>query len=238
MTQEEVDLIYDYLHENYEYVDGELISTKTRMGSTKGDLFGCLYHATGGGRPHLRGRINLNNKSYFFNVNRFVYIYHHKIHCTHLRHLDDNPFNNRIENIALAISRTEFYNDSPQKNNCLGVRGVSFDSTGKYRATIEKDASTYYLGRYETLKEAESAYLFAKSQLLNNLPPESLLDKLKSNGFLKTKNKIGFSHVFKNRKRFSSRFISKGKVIHVGTFDTPQEAHEAYLKAKAEYAQT
>jgi hypothetical protein len=28
MTQEEVDLIYDYLHENYEYRDGELWDIK------------------------------------------------------------------------------------------------------------------------------------------------------------------------------------------------------------------
>jgi hypothetical protein len=30
MTDEEVQLIYDYLHENFRYKDGELISNKTK----------------------------------------------------------------------------------------------------------------------------------------------------------------------------------------------------------------
>jgi len=45
-------------------------------------------------------------------------------------------------------------------------------------------------------------------------------------------NKAGFLGVWKNKKRWGSRIRSEGKDIFLGNFDTPQQAHEAYLVAK------
>ena len=42
----------------------------------------------------------------------------------------------------------------------------------------------------------------------------------------------GFKGVIRNHKRWSARIKPpKNKYIHLGTFDTPQEAHDAYLVA-------
>lgn len=47
-------------------------------------------------------------------------------------------------------------------------------------------------------------------------------------------NKSGFRGVNQNRSRWEARITANGKTQHLGTFDTPEEAHAAYAKASAE----
>lgn len=42
----------------------------------------------------------------------------------------------------------------------------------------------------------------------------------------------GLLGVFPNKKRFSAQICLNGKRHHLGTFDTPEEAHQTYLRAK------
>lgn len=45
-------------------------------------------------------------------------------------------------------------------------------------------------------------------------------------------NGVGFLGVAKNNKRFMAKIKVNGKFVYLGTFDTPEEAHAAYLEAK------
>lgn len=45
-------------------------------------------------------------------------------------------------------------------------------------------------------------------------------------------NKCGLLGVYKHRKRFRARITVDGKITNLGTFDTPELAHAAYLAAK------
>jgi hypothetical protein len=45
-------------------------------------------------------------------------------------------------------------------------------------------------------------------------------------------NKTGFLGVSPNRGRFRAAIWLGGKYLHIGVFDTPEQAHEAYLTAK------
>jgi len=45
-------------------------------------------------------------------------------------------------------------------------------------------------------------------------------------------NKVGVLGVSKKRKRWAARVKTEGKTKHLGCFDTPEEAHQAYLSAK------
>lgn len=45
-------------------------------------------------------------------------------------------------------------------------------------------------------------------------------------------NSTGFLGVIRSNKRFAARIRAEGRVIHLGTFNTPQEAHEAYVAEK------
>jgi hypothetical protein len=46
-------------------------------------------------------------------------------------------------------------------------------------------------------------------------------------------NSSGFLGVFPNKNRWSAQIAINGKSKCLGTFDTPELAHAAYLKAKA-----
>lgn len=46
-------------------------------------------------------------------------------------------------------------------------------------------------------------------------------------------NNCGLLGVSRDRKRWRATLRLNNKQIHIGTFDTPQDAHAAYLKAKA-----
>lgn len=48
-------------------------------------------------------------------------------------------------------------------------------------------------------------------------------------------SKSGLLGVFRNKKKWSSHIKAGDKVLHLGTFATPEEAHAKYLEAKALY---
>jgi len=45
-------------------------------------------------------------------------------------------------------------------------------------------------------------------------------------------NRLGVLGVFQCKKRYQAQVKLNGVVTHLGTFDTPEQAHEAYVEAK------
>ena len=50
-----------------------------------------------------------------------------------------------------------------------------------------------------------------------------------------SKNTSGFSGVSRNHNKYRSRITVDGQLITLGNFSTPEEAHEAWLKAKDDF---
>lgn len=297
MTDEEVKLIYNYLHENYRYEDGDLIS-KIDCGKR---------HTYEGHRPgtlkqesktniQIYMRVTINKKSYEHPMSFFIYLFHKKIWPERITFKDKNSLNTKIKNLILTtkkemehekailkkgyykkISRTgkikyqallhtsigfiylgsyeteneasdihkyarEKYircqNDKQirafKKNiideiyvkNSLRNKGYSWDKNA-YQVKILHNKVLYQIGRYDTPEKAREAYLKAKESIRKNT---FTIKK-------KIVNPLG-TGVSKSRNKFKSTIRLDGKYIYLGTFNTPEKAHAAYLKAKEEYAKT
>ena len=78
MTQDEVDLIYDYLHENYEYRDGELIRIKVCKNRKIGESLGSVNLSRRHGRLKIQCNISVNKKTYSMQLGHLIYLYHFK----------------------------------------------------------------------------------------------------------------------------------------------------------------
>lgn len=88
-------------------------------------------------------------------------------------HINGDPSDNRIINLRLANKSQNNANSSKaQKNNKLGVKGVSFDKKSKkYRADIRKNYKRIHLGWYQTIEEASAAYIAASQHYYGEYSP-------------------------------------------------------------------
>jgi len=73
-------------------------------------------------------------------------------------HIDNDPSNNRIENLRWATREENSRNTRIRSDNESGVKGVSWcDRDQKWCARIKIDGITVYLGYYNTIEEATLA---------------------------------------------------------------------------------
>ena len=230
MTQDEVDLIYDYLHENYEYKDGELIQIN------KGSNRNGINHKIGSLSMHenkpasLETTIGINKKNYKNPLSHFIYIFHFKLKPIVIKHKDGNPFNNKIENLVNVNHSTEglSYDKKLKKPN-----GYSISKYGTYNVGIQVKYDYFHLGTYECENDATNAYIFLDNLIRDkNINPALAIEITRKNHPVYLKNKYGYRGVYKDGNRYRCKFRNKSIP---GSFDTPEEAHAAYLKAKEEY---
>lgn len=228
MTQEDVDLIYDYLHEHYRYQGGELIRKKIMRGRPAGKTLGIVIDC-GNKKPHILATIYINGIKYTKPLSFFIFIFHKKYLPKYLSHEDNNPFNYSIENLTESSRKWSDYNKRP----CKGYYKRNTKSGVSYRAAIRLANKQVHLGSYKTEKEAYDVYCKAKKLLKGKeLNAEILLNKLNLN--IKKVKKIYPKGVYKKLNRFVSWINVEKKRKYLGSFKTPQEAQEAYLKAKEE----
>ena len=70
---------------------------------------------------------------------------------------------------------------------------------------------------------------------LSNLREVSRLENLQNVRKPTCVNKVGFLGVSPNKKRFAASIKVNGDKLHLGTFDTPEQAHAAYMDAKVKH---
>lgn len=74
-------------------------------------------------------------------------------------HINRNRLDNRRSNLRLATPSENLSNKPAQKNNKLGIKGVSYHAkAGKFVAQIAKDGQHFHLGLFPTPEEAAQAY--------------------------------------------------------------------------------
>lgn len=233
MTQDEVNQIYDYLHENYRYEDGNLIYKNTRGMQVAGKSAGYFHHSCG--YPAMKMR--LQGKT--FNLSKLIYIYHFKKEPLILDFIDNNPVNTKIENLVETTRKKILAEKAIGKYK--GYKEVIQNGLVRFNVRLNVNGKLISFGTYETREEARSIYLKVKNLYISgfNCPVELKKEAIKINSQLKIslENKYGFPNVIFNSGKYYGRFTINKRRLLTQACNTPQEAHAAYLKAKEEHAQ-
>lgn len=150
LTQKRVKELFDYR-------DGELIRKVDVRRSKVGDIAGSIdshgYLHTG-----IDGKTYLNH--------RLVWLWHHGFMPENqLDHIDQNPLNNRIDNLREASRSCNMRNRKQQKTTS-GVKGVCWNKQGnKWQARITVKRKLIGLGCTDNLLEAACIRLAAEQCL-------------------------------------------------------------------------
>ncbi len=74
-------------------------------------------------------------------------------------HIDNNPLNNRRDNLMVCTPANNSFNTRPHKDSISKYKGVTVSYRAKpWRATITHKGRSYALGNHETEEEAARAY--------------------------------------------------------------------------------
>jgi hypothetical protein len=138
------------------YEDGKLywrkkVSRKINIGDEAG-----TFRKTDGYR-----QIMINFQVY--RTHRLVYLYHFGYIPEILDHINQNPSDNRIENLRPATRTENAYNCKIRPDNTSGVKGVTWDKTKKkWVARVYADQKCVNLGRFVEKESAINAVKLAR----------------------------------------------------------------------------
>lgn len=120
-----------------------------------GDVAGCL----------VRGYRAVSFAGEFILAHRIVWLMKHGVWPqSMLDHINGKRDDNRIENLRLADYTMNNQNQHcVPRHNTSGTRGVSWDcARGRWTVRISINGRAKNLGRFDSIEEAEAAYLAAR----------------------------------------------------------------------------
>ena len=120
------------------------------------------------GNPNKQGYLQLTLQGTFYYVHRLIWFLHHgEWSTTDIDHINEVKSDNRIGNLRMVTRSQNMQNvRQAQSNNQLGVKGVSpVKKNGKYLAEIVVDGKHHWLGYFDTVEAASTAYQEAKLRL-------------------------------------------------------------------------
>jgi hypothetical protein len=233
MNQDEATLIYNYLHDNYEYRDdGNLVRTKDspRNGkSKKGDVLGSFFYQSEQA-PRIRCTLYINKFDYTKNLSHLIYLFHHKEVPDVIEYIDENPMNCCIENLKPGC-RVEIQYKKGQRGYFPYKTKAGIT---RYRITLQigKDIKVCF-GSSDTEEEARAIYEMAKEiYVYERLEPIEIKKRIMAafphrSMKLAVVNKWGYPGIYQRGARFVARFDGQSS-----THDTPEEAYKSYLDMK------
>lgn len=153
----------------------------------------------------------------------------------HVDHINGNGLDNRRENLRLASYSQNIANSKLSKASSTGYKGVSFrNRDGVFVARIGINRKRIFLGNFRTAREAGIAYnraalhYFGEYARFNDI--EGWQNAEIREILVPVNNSSGYRGVSLRPSTGKYRAHYRGREI--GTFNTPEEAYEAYLKAR------
>jgi hypothetical protein len=110
-----------------------------------------------------RRQITINKKHY--KTHRLVYLMFHGYMPEEVDHIDNNPLNNRIENLRPASRSEQCCNTKLRKDSTSGIKGVTWDKVrNKWIVSINKDKKTVFRGRFDNIELAQLVAIEARDK--------------------------------------------------------------------------
>lgn len=147
----------EWLRENYFYdpKTGEMFN---RFKTRKRPAWSKVGRVSDYGRVTVNVTFNGNGGTYRIHRLAWLYVYG-EWPPMDVDHRDNNPANNRIENLRLATDSQNLGNMKRPVTNKSGKKGVSWHRVGKkWQAHVKIDGVNHYLGLFETVELAHDAY--------------------------------------------------------------------------------
>ena len=137
-----------------------------------------LNYMRSGKAKEMRARINRNYLALKLSKNGAVKVFYvHQLvamaflghvpngNSLEVDHIDNNKFNNRLENLQILTTRANITKSTAQKRDL--PTGVTYDKTRNlFRSRIGVNGKQLFLGRFTTPEEASEAYQEALKELI------------------------------------------------------------------------
>jgi hypothetical protein len=154
-------LSQEYLHQLFDYRDGELYrkikkSANAMPNQKAGSLQKTGYYA-----------ICINYKRQY--SHRIIFMMHHGYMPEYVDHIDGNRKNNKIENLRDATHSENMCNQKLRSDNKSGLKGINWHkAANKWRAFIAFRKKQYHLGLFDNIDDAKKAIDLKRIELHNN----------------------------------------------------------------------
>jgi hypothetical protein len=136
-----------YLNTLFNYREGNLFWKVSRKGISKDKVAGT--------KSHHYHQICIDYKIY--RTHRLVWIFHNGNTDQVIDHINNNSYDNRIENLRVCTLSQNVYNSKKFKNNTSGVKGVSWCiQKNKWRARLILDKKEIHVGFFNNLEDAKN----------------------------------------------------------------------------------
>ena len=101
-----------------------------------------------------------------YRTHRLVWAYHYGASAHTIDHINNNPFDNRIENLRECDDSQNHQNSRLPKSNTSGIKGVAWcKQKEKWRGRIDVDGTEKHIGFFTTIDEAKEAMSAARAKL-------------------------------------------------------------------------
>lgn len=153
ITQEFLKSVFDYNAEN-----GRLVWKKSTRGHRAGTIAGTLQKSQKSGERYRQISIGFGTTNIVTLEHRLVFLWHHGYLPEQIDHKNMEKTDNRIENLRPANASTNQMNVCVRDFTKSGKKGVHWDgSRSKWIAKIKINGKHVFLGRFNTIEDAQEA---------------------------------------------------------------------------------
>lgn len=101
-----------------------------------------------------------------YRTHRLIWAFHYGASLYLIDHINNDPFDNRIENLRECRNSQNSQNSRTPKSNTSGVKGVAWCmQKQKWRARIVADGKEFHVGFFNDIEEAKKIIAEKRKQL-------------------------------------------------------------------------